>query len=142
MGVVTHKKVSGIADGGDASLVRPSDWNDEHSVGAVTGTVEITDAEWICLNDLAITGTDDVSLIGTAELFIFGWTDSQTYNIVGRPRRFVDVPFRVPNDYEFIVSTGSLVLEGIADGIVEGSGELILSDDFGTRSDIVMTGVG
>ncbi|HJS41728.1 MAG TPA: hypothetical protein VJ763_10080, partial [Sphingomicrobium sp.] len=33
--VVTHTKVSGIADGGDASLVRPSDWNANHSVAGL-----------------------------------------------------------------------------------------------------------
>lgn len=27
---ITHRKVSAIADGADASLVRPSDWNDTH----------------------------------------------------------------------------------------------------------------
>jgi hypothetical protein len=27
---ITHSKVSGIADGGDTDLVRPSDWNADH----------------------------------------------------------------------------------------------------------------
>ena len=30
--VTTHQFVSAIADGGDATLVRPSNWNDEHAV--------------------------------------------------------------------------------------------------------------
>lgn len=29
---VKHKFVSAIADGGDSSLVRPSNWNDSHSI--------------------------------------------------------------------------------------------------------------
>jgi len=29
---ITHTKVSAVADGGDATLVRPSDWNANHSV--------------------------------------------------------------------------------------------------------------
>lgn len=29
---ITHSKVSGISDGGDTSLVRPSDWNDGHVI--------------------------------------------------------------------------------------------------------------
>jgi hypothetical protein len=37
---ITHAKVSAIGDGGDASLVRPSDWNANH-VGECTGTVPI-----------------------------------------------------------------------------------------------------
>jgi len=28
---ITHSKVSGVADGGDATLVRPSDWNANHA---------------------------------------------------------------------------------------------------------------
>jgi len=29
---ITHKFVSGVADGGDATLVRPSNWNDDHNL--------------------------------------------------------------------------------------------------------------
>ena len=36
---VAHTKVSSVADGADASLVRPSDWNAEHTV---SGTVDAT----------------------------------------------------------------------------------------------------
>lgn len=32
---IAHQFVSGKADGGDATLVRPSDWNDEHTIDGV-----------------------------------------------------------------------------------------------------------
>jgi len=35
---VTHSKVSTIPDGDDSSLIRPSDWNDEH---VLTGTIPV-----------------------------------------------------------------------------------------------------
>jgi len=34
---ITHSKVSAKGDGGDSSLVRPSDWNDDHAIG--NGTI-------------------------------------------------------------------------------------------------------
>lgn len=34
-----HKYVSGKADGGDTSLVRPSNWNDEHDLTMATGRI-------------------------------------------------------------------------------------------------------
>ena len=36
---VTHSKVSGIADGGDTSLVQPSDWNAAHTVSLTASDV-------------------------------------------------------------------------------------------------------
>lgn len=32
---VTHAKVSGVADGADADLIQPSDWNDEHVISSI-----------------------------------------------------------------------------------------------------------
>ena len=36
---VTHSKVSAVADGADTSLVRPSDWNDDHVVALDAGDI-------------------------------------------------------------------------------------------------------
>lgn len=36
---IKHVKVSAIPDGGDATLVRPSDWNDNHQIDAATITL-------------------------------------------------------------------------------------------------------
>ena len=47
---VTHSKVSTIPDGDDTSLIRPSDWNDDHVLDGI-GTMAEQDA-----NNVAITG--------------------------------------------------------------------------------------
>jgi hypothetical protein len=47
---VTHSKVSTIPDGDDTSLIRPSDWNDDHVIAGL-GTMAEQDA-----NNVAITG--------------------------------------------------------------------------------------
>jgi hypothetical protein len=142
VGVVTHKYVSAIADGGDATLVRPSNWNDQHSIGDVTGTLVVTDAEWINLVRVTLSGTDRVTLAGTARAYIFGWTDDVSPNVVGRPKYYRSAPFRVPDLYEFIV-VNRLTMELGARGILEGgNSDMIISDDFGTRSRIVLAGRG
>lgn len=53
---ITHSKVSAVSDGGDTSLVRPSDWNDDHTI---TSSIVATDAIWDAAGDLAVgTGAD------------------------------------------------------------------------------------
>ena len=142
MGVTTHKFVSAVADGGDATLVRPSNWNDEHSISTPVGTVVVTDAEWINLVRLPLDSTDRVTLAGTARLYIFGWTDTASPNIAGRPKRmYMGTPFRIPDNFEFVL-TNRLTMGSTTRGIIEGSADLIISDDFGTRSRIVLAGVG
>ena len=141
MGVVTHKFVSAISDGGDVTLVRPSNWNDDHSIADLSGTVEVTDAEWINLVRVTLSGTDRVTLVGTARAYIFGWTDGVSPNVVGRPKIYTGVPFRVPDNFEFVL-VNRLTMGGRTQGILEGPADLILSDDFGVRSRITLAGVG
>lgn len=138
--VVTHKFVSGIADGGDATLVRPSNWNDEHSITDLSGTVEVTDAEWINLVEISLTGTDRITLVGKARAYIFGWTDNRVYNIVGLPFR-PTMPFRVPDGFAHRWM-GRLNLQGVTvRAIVEGDGEMKIFDD-NSSSRFVLTGRG
>src|SRR5690349_3455760 len=35
---IVHSKVSAVPDGGNSSLVRPSDWNDDHDINTSTVT--------------------------------------------------------------------------------------------------------
>jgi hypothetical protein len=58
---ITHTKVSGIADGGDATLVLPSDWNANHALGADDNL--LTDAQVAALH-AAVTVTGPISLSG------------------------------------------------------------------------------
>jgi len=139
MGVVTHKFVSGIADGGDATLVRPSAWNDQHAIAYPTGTVVVTDAEWINLVRVPLDGTDRLTLAGTARMYVFGWTDTRVPNIVGHPFSFT-TPFRMPAGFFFNV-LDRLTLEAQGRGILEQSARLMIRDDF-VGSRIVLTGRG
>jgi hypothetical protein len=137
--VTTHKFVSAVGDGGDATLVRPSNWNDEHSITDLTGTYEVTNAESIQLLEVALTGTDRVTLVGTARMYIFGWTDTRVYNIVGFPFR-PTAPFRIPAGYANRWM-GRLILDQAVRAVVEGDGEMKLFDDLGP-SRLVLTGRG
>lgn len=60
---VTHAFVSAIADGGDATLVRPSDWNDDHVV--VLRTITISSGSFTAGADA---GTDYVYLLNGAHV--------------------------------------------------------------------------
>lgn len=69
MTTVTHSKVSGIADGGDTTLVRPSDWNADHVIVggpvAMTTVVAELSADFTTASDSAwhdITGLTGISL--------------------------------------------------------------------------------
>jgi hypothetical protein len=52
---ITHTKVSGIADGGDATLVLPSDWNANHTLGADDNL--LTDAQVAALHAAVTLGS-------------------------------------------------------------------------------------
>ena len=64
---LTHPFVSGIADGGDATLVRPSNWNAEHTLTLATDkllgrvTAGTGAAEEVTFTDFAQTLLDDAS---------------------------------------------------------------------------------
>ena len=56
---ITHKFVSTIPDGGDATLVQPSNWNDSHdvtSVYATTVTATNVSATALCANSIQLQG--------------------------------------------------------------------------------------
>lgn len=65
---VTHSKVSTIPDGDDTSVVRPSDWNDDHVLVGL-GTMAEQNASAVAITGGTITGTSipvaDVTGLGT-----------------------------------------------------------------------------
>jgi len=68
MATVVHSFVSTIADSGDSSLVRPSDWNDDHVVtGSSFTAVDDTNVT------LTLTGDSSVALVNTLTITA-GWT--------------------------------------------------------------------
>lgn len=52
MAAVVHAKTSAKADGGDSTLVQPSDWNADHTITGLTTVA--TDAIWDAAGDLAV----------------------------------------------------------------------------------------
>lgn len=66
-----HLFVSAIADGVDATLVQPSDWNDFHVSPFATGTFTIATGYGAMQVDLlSVTNTFVVTLEGTAVMVI------------------------------------------------------------------------
>jgi len=77
-----HKFISAIADGADATLVRPqANWNDEHNLWlggrSVTGTTDtLADSDHLSLVKYTNAGSIAVTLpqAGASSQFIAGWT--------------------------------------------------------------------
>jgi len=66
-----HAFTSGIADGGDATLVRPSNWNDIHVAPYAMGTVTLTTGNGaLMVKRLTLTTTQRMTLQGTCRLRI------------------------------------------------------------------------
>lgn len=60
---ITHEFVSAVSDGGDTSLVRPSDWNDPHVGGSVELLLDYTYAG-SDLTGATMTGGADYDITG------------------------------------------------------------------------------
>lgn len=64
-----HAFVSGKADGGDATLVRPSDWNADHVAFYDTGSFTLATGTFaVHVKRLTLTGADRATLVGTSRL--------------------------------------------------------------------------
>lgn len=144
---VKHAYVSGIADGGDSTLVQPSNWNAAHPWASAqdVGTLTLsTNGQFeLQLVRMTLSSTNRLTLAGAlTRIVIFGGTDTvASPNIVGEPKILPDVSFRIPNNYleDFV---GRLTLEKGARAILEGNADMYIVDDFGTRSRIVLAGRG
>ena len=68
---IEHAFVSAVADGADATLVQPSDWNDKHVSPFVVGTFTLATGQGSLQVDLMeLTGSDVATLVGTSVLVI------------------------------------------------------------------------
>jgi hypothetical protein len=91
-----HNFVSAVGDGADTSLVRPSNWNDEHALTLATGKLlgrstagtgaaeEITVGSGLTLSAGTLSASGGFAA-GTAMMFVqtsapTGWTKSTTHN--------------------------------------------------------------
>jgi hypothetical protein len=69
---VKHAFTSAKADGGDATLVKPSDWNAGHVTPFAPGSFTVPDASAnLQVKRLELTTTQRATLVGTARLRIF-----------------------------------------------------------------------
>jgi hypothetical protein len=135
---VKHPFVSGIADGGDATLVRPSNWNAAHvwPTNSTLGNLALADGDFaIHFYEIALTG--ELALAGTAEISVLGWNDGKVYNVLGNPRS-PRAPFRIPNGHDY-TEVDELALTGEIEGFIEGDAELYIAN-FNEISETVLAG--
>jgi hypothetical protein len=136
---ITHPFVSGIADGGDATLVRPSNWNAAHDwpTNTTIGNLTLADGDFaIHLYEITL-ATGELVLAGTAEISVFGWTDGKVYNVLGNPRS-PRAPFRIPAGHDY-TEVEELALIGEIEGFIEGDAELYIAN-FNETSETVLAG--
>lgn len=105
------------------------------------GTISLSIEDFLLQYDrLTLVSTDRVTLTSTARIVLQEFGNSGP-NYVGVPK-IPTSPFTVPDGYALDISNGRLTLVGLARAILEGSADLILSDDFRQRSRIVLSGYG
>jgi len=68
---VTHSKVSTIPDGDDSSLIRPSDWNDDHVLAGL-GTMAEQDANAVAITGGTISGVSVSGYVPTTRTLTAG----------------------------------------------------------------------
>ena len=135
---ITHPFVSGIADGGDATLVRPSNWNAAHDwpTNSTLGNLTLADGDFaIHFYEIALTG--ELVLGGAAEISVLGWNDGKVYNVLGTPRS-PRAPFRIPNGHDY-KEIDELGLINEIECFIEGDAELYLAN-FNDSSEVVISG--
>ena len=70
-GVIVHPFVNPKADGPDATIVRPSNWNDQHVGLYAPGSFTLATGQFVVMSDtLILTSTQQVILQGTARVRI------------------------------------------------------------------------
>lgn len=146
MADIKHTFVNPKADGGDATITRPSDWNAVHvwpNAIDVGTTVLDTDGEFMLqLSRLQVSSTNRLTLAGdTTRVVVFGQTDARVPNVIGWPKQVPDAPWRLPGGYEMNV-IGRMSLTGTIRGVIEGNCDLNLMDPQGTGSRLTITGRG
>ena len=84
---ITHTKVSAIADGADTTVVRPSDWNADHTIAADTITAVMMAASSVDLATNTVTGILATAQGGTGIAFFTaaGPTVARVYTFPDEP---------------------------------------------------------
>lgn len=79
---VKHKFVSAVADGGDSTLVRPSNWNDSHSIvwsRITSGTTAVAGEHYVAV----VSSQTDLTLpsLATGDEFVAANSGDSTANL-------------------------------------------------------------
>ena len=146
---VLHKFTSAIGDGGDVTLVHPSNWNDDHTwpLAYDEGHLTLADGQYTFqFGRLILSSTNRLTMQGAttagARMVLFGWfglPEPAMYLRVGSPFRFT-VPFRIPDGYAYRWM-GRLIIGALVRGVLEGDAEMKIFDD-NSSSRFVLTGRG
>lgn len=136
-----HVFTSAIADSGTASLVQPSNWNAAHVDGWSPGSLTLATDQYVLQHQhLKLVSTNRLTLAGTSSIVIDAIVNDGDQLIVGTPKSFT-VPFTVPTEYVWD-QLMHLSLYGTCEAKVQGTANVILTDDFGARSHVVLAGRG
>lgn len=90
-------------------------------------------------NHIVLAGTQELTLVGTTKTYLAGVGAADSV-VLGTPKS-PTTSFTVPNNY-FLDQMFRLALAGTVRATVEGTADLILTDDFNTRSRLVLAGRG
>jgi hypothetical protein len=129
---VTHSKVSTIPDGDDTSLIRPSDWNDDHVIAGL-GTMAEQNANAVAITGGTIsgvtlpasniTGTVTVPQGGTGATTLTGY-------VKGTGTTAMTASSTIPNTDITGLGTASTKDAGVANGVatLDGTGKVPISE--------------
>lgn len=127
---ITHTKVSGKTDGGDTTLVQPSDWNADHSIPNGTSTAPSIAPNSDTNTGFYFDGSDKV-LVAVGGSAFGGWNTARSEFEIGPQIGFT------PTNQALLSSTANYnsyaqgVLQNLNAG-VDASTDLILANDSST----------
>ena len=130
-----------VNQGGTSKKVTLAQIQDANRAGEYDlAAVVIANEEFLLqYNRVRVSGTNRLTLAGTAEVVLSAFSSLDNV-YMGQPR-VPTTSWTVPQDWYWDL-IARIALAGNVRGTLQGTGALILTDDFGTRSRIVLAGRG
>jgi hypothetical protein len=139
--VVTDLNVAGSLSEQSARVYSPNNVPGAYDPGSVTVATERFLLQYA---HLKLASTERMTVAGTARVVVEDHADQGAFGepgiVLGRPKAPA-LSFTVPDGYILDV-IGHLTLGGAVRATLQGLADLILTDDFGMRSRIVLAGRG
>ena len=117
---VTHSKVSAVPDGTDTSVVRPSDWNANHSITGVADITQIPDLTLEKLPDAWV--KKSVRVATTANITLSGTQTIDGVAVVAGDRVLVKDQTTTSQNGIYVVAAGAWARSADADTVSELAG--------------------